>query len=138
MKVMNLTSILLMSILIAGLIACGGKEKTAGSAKQTHQMAASSEDLSHAMINLPTVQCGMCKEAIETGLGTVDGIVSINVDIEDKMGHVNYDTAKIDLVKIENAIAALGYQANKIMAVSEAYDKLPTCCKLLEDRIIIL
>jgi len=132
MKVMNLTSILLMSILIAGLIACGGKEKTAGSAKQSHQMAASSEDLSHAMINLPTVQCGMCKETIETGLSKVDGIVSVNVDIEGNMGHVNYEPAKIDLVKIENAIATLGYQANEIMAVSEAYDKLPICCKVPE------
>lgn len=134
MKVMKLASILLMSILIAGLIACGGKEKTAGSAKQTHQMAASSEDLSHTMINLPTVQCGTCKETIETGLGKVDGIVSINVDIEGKMGHVNYDPAKINLAKIENAIATLGYRANETMAGADAYSKLPTCCKLPEDR----
>jgi hypothetical protein len=39
----------------------------------------------HAMVQLPTVQCDMCKESIEQGLATLGGILSVHIDLEDKM-----------------------------------------------------
>jgi len=101
---------------------------------QHEKSAKTPTEKSHVMVKLPTVHCGVCKNTIETGLAKVDGIVSVNVDIDSKMGHINYDPAKIDLAKIEKSIATLGYQANETVADTDAYSKLPACCKLPEDR----
>ncbi|MBL7066302.1 MAG: heavy-metal-associated domain-containing protein [Candidatus Marinimicrobia bacterium] len=125
----------LIAFLIVGIVACGGKEKTDDTGKsQPQMMMGHGENQTHAMVKLPTVQCGMCKSTIETGLGKMDGIVSVNVDIEDKMGHINYNPAQLNLKQIEKAISDLGYQANETPANLDAYAKLPMCCKLPENR----
>ena len=135
MNVKRVIRFAMIIFLIVGIVACGGKEKIADTAGTQSQMTmGQGENQTHAMVKLPTVQCGTCKETIETGLTKVDGIISVNVDIEGNMGHINYDSTKIDLAEIENAISTLGYQANQTMADSAAYSKLPACCKLPEDR----
>ena len=125
----------LLALLTIGVVACGSKEKTANNKTSSPQMMADqSADQSHAMVKLPTVQCGMCETTIEKGLAQVNGIVSVDVDIEGKMGHINYDPVKINLASIEKAISALGYQANDLAASPVAYSQLPNCCKLPEDQ----
>lgn len=132
----RIISLALILFFIIGIVACDGKEKTTFTNKaQPQMMAGHSEKQAHAMVQLPTVQCGTCKETIETGLSKIDGIVSVNVDLADKLGHINFDPMKIDVSSIEKAIAALGYQANETMADTDAYSKLPNCCKLPEDRM---
>ncbi len=79
----------------------------------------------HAMVKLPTVLCDLCKEPIETGLMKTAGILSVNVEVESHMGHINYDGDKLGLPDVEKAIAALGFQANQTPADPEAYAKLP-------------
>ena len=86
----------------------------------------------HAMVNLPTVQCGICQRTIETGLVKTAGILSVQVDFESKMGHINYDGDKLSRLDVEKAIAALGYQANETLADAQAYAKLLDCCKVPE------
>jgi copper chaperone CopZ len=86
----------------------------------------------HAMVKLPMVQCDMCKESIEQGLATLGGILSVHVDLEDKMAHINYDGTMLELKDIEQAIAKLGYQANDTPADPVAYAALPECCKVSE------
>ncbi|MBU4443459.1 heavy-metal-associated domain-containing protein [bacterium] len=86
------------------------------------------------MVKLPTIQCGMCKNTIESGLKNMDGILSVNIDVENLVGHINYNPGKIKLDGIEKAISALGYKANDTEADSEAYANLPNCCKMLKDR----
>ncbi len=80
-------------------------------------------------IELPTLKCSMCKQTIETGLSKVDGILEIKVDVEKKTAVITYDPAKLDEAKIEQAISAVGYQANKTTADPKAYEKLAACCK---------
>ncbi|MDP6457668.1 MAG: heavy metal-associated domain-containing protein [Candidatus Marinimicrobia bacterium] len=87
-----------------------------------------------AMVDLPTMQCGMCERAIETGLSKVNGVVSIDVDVDEKNAAVIYEAGLINLAGIEKAIAKLGYQANETSADSETYADLAKCCKLPEDR----
>ncbi len=86
----------------------------------------------HAMVKLPTVQCDLCKERIETGLMKTEGILSVNVEVESHMGHINYDGDQLGLPDVEKAIAALGYQANETPADPEAYAKLPDRFKVSE------
>ncbi len=85
-------------------------------------------------VNLPSIQCGMCEKTIKGGLSKREGVVSIDVNIDEKNATVVYEAGLIDLAGIEKAIAGLGYQANETMAVSEAYNDLTKCCKLPEDR----
>jgi len=82
-----------------------------------------------AVIELPTVKCEMCKTTIEAGLLNLEGIKSVEVNIEKKVAHIEYDAAKLNTEKIEQAISKLGYQANKLKADKEAYAKLANCCK---------
>ena len=98
-------------ILMATLIGCGGE----------------SVDVT---LMTPTIQCGMCQKNIEVGLSKVNGVVKSDVDLSTKTTKVSFDANKTDLLKIEKAISDLGYQANKILADSKAYDRLPDCCKI--------
>jgi periplasmic mercuric ion binding protein len=87
-----------------------------------------------AKISLPTVQCGMCKEKIETYLKRYDGIQAINVNYKRKEVTVKYWTDRITEEDIKAAIANAGYDANEVAANPEAYAKLPKCCKKPEEK----
>ena len=108
---MNSISFLLRPVFFITLIGCGG------------------EDV-NAVLNTPTIQCGMCKKTIEMGLKKISGISGSSVDLETKTTKVIYDKEKTDLTQIEKAISELGYQANETLANSTAYDALAPCCKI--------
>ena len=83
-----------------------------------------------AEIALNTIQCGMCTDKIASGLGKLDGLVKVDVDLEKKIGKVVYKAGVIDLGVIEKAIAAIGYDANDTPAEPKAYSGLDMCCKV--------
>ena len=85
-------------------------------------------------ISLPTMQCNMCVDNIENSLNKVDGIVKFQVELNDLIVKVKFDTKKLSQEEIELAISNTGYKANAIDANVEAYNKLAMCCKLPEDR----
>ncbi len=108
---MNRISFMLTSVFFITMIGCGG------------------EDV-NAVVNTPTIQCGMCQKTIEIGLKNVPGVTHSAVDLETKTTKVIFDKAKTDLSKIEKAISGLGYQANETLADPIAYEGLPGCCKI--------
>ncbi|MBU36747.1 MAG: hypothetical protein CMG29_06005 [Candidatus Marinimicrobia bacterium] len=107
----NIMKHVLITLAIIGLIACG-------------------DDTTKADIALATMQCGMCEDTIEEGVKALDGIVAFDVDPKTKVGHVEFKAGMVDLSAIENAIAALGYDANNTKVDAAAYDALPDCCKV--------
>ncbi len=138
-------SLLTVSLLLVG--ACGGGDQKAADTNAHNQamQASGSEPVmnqdhdmpmaanqAHAMVNLPTIQCDTCKAAIEGGLIKTAGILSVMVDLDGKMAHVNYDGDALSLDDVEQAIADLGYQANDRPADPAAYASLPDCCKVPE------
>lgn len=76
--------------------------------------------------------CGMCKKKIEKA-ATTDGVSTAVWDKNTKMITVTYDAAKISNAKIQQNIAAVGYDTEKIKADDKVYDKLPGCCKYDRD-----
>ncbi len=102
---------ILSSILIATLIGCGSAD-------------------AKTEISVSTIQCGMCQKTIENGLGTVKGVKSVHVSLEDKVAHVVHDPKVANLATIETAISKLGDQANETLADPVAYEALPGCCKI--------
>jgi copper chaperone CopZ len=76
-----------------------------------------------------SAQCGMCKDRIENMFAYEKGVKSSNLDLENKIVTVIYNPEKTTPEKLRIAISKLGYDADDIPLVKEAYDKLPECCK---------
>ena len=78
--------IIFSSILIATLIGCGSAD-------------------AKTEVSVSTIQCGMCQKTIEKGLGTLKGVKSVHVSMEDKVAHVVHDPNVANLAVIESAIS---------------------------------
>jgi mercuric ion binding protein len=84
-------------------------------------------------ISMPTVQCEMCKNRIESTLKRYDGVMFVAVNVKKKETVVKYLADRITNEDIKAAIATLGYDADEIKAEPDGYKRLPTCCKKAED-----
>jgi periplasmic mercuric ion binding protein len=76
-----------------------------------------------------SAQCEMCKERIEKNLSLSKGIVEAVLNLDDKVVTVKYNPKKTDEAKIKQIIIETGYDADNLMCVQSAHDKLPSCCK---------
>ena len=77
--------------------------------------------------------CGMCKSTIEKAANSVEGVATANWDTDKKKIDVSYDSSKTDEMAIHNAIAASGYDTEKVAGDEEAYKNLPGCCQYDHD-----
>jgi periplasmic mercuric ion binding protein len=82
---------------------------------------------------LTSAQCGQCKTRIETALAYEKGVVKSSLDIDSKVLTVHYKTAKTTPDEIRKAVAAVGYDADDVLADELAYKNLPPCCKKSDD-----
>ncbi len=73
--------------------------------------------------------CEMCKAAIETAVGGMNGVNTADWNIETKQLKVSFNKDKTSLNKIHKIIAETGYDTEKEKATDEAFNKLPPCCK---------
>lgn len=73
--------------------------------------------------------CGMCESTIEKAVNAVDGISKADWDKDKKKIAVAFDDSKTNIDAIHNAIAASGYDTEKVAANEEAYSNLPGCCQ---------
>lgn len=72
--------------------------------------------------------CGECKERIENAVD-IKGVKTSNWSEKTKIMTVTYDSKKVTLLQIEQAIAKAGHEASGIKADVAAYKSLPACCK---------
>lgn len=77
-----------------------------------------------------SVVCDMCKETIEEGLAYEKGIKRVAVDVEANTIFVKYNDKKLSDDEVKHLIAGLGYAADDVKPVKEAYDNLHGCCKM--------
>ena len=73
--------------------------------------------------------CGMCKATIEKAANSLPGVTSVSWDVNKKSVAVSFDNATTNEMAIHEAIAASGYDTDKVMGSKEAYQGLPGCCK---------
>lgn len=73
--------------------------------------------------------CGMCKNTIEKAANGVEGVSMAEWDKLRKQINVSYDESKTNVEAIHNAIAASGYDTDKVMGSESAYENLPGCCQ---------
>ncbi|GFZ81007.1 hypothetical protein GCM10011531_08890 [Aquaticitalea lipolytica] len=113
-------------IAILGLASCKNETKKE---TETATIEASNK---MAMTNLSfgvRGNCGMCKKTIENAVNNVEGVTSANWNVDKKKIDVSFDETKTDIMSIHNAIAASGYDTEKVLGDKEAYKNLPGCCQ---------
>lgn len=73
-------------------------------------------------------ECGMCKKKIETAAKNA-GATYAAWDVSSKALTVKYNSKKANEAKIQEGIAAVGYDTPKYKATEESYNNLHECCK---------
>ncbi|HEY4613259.1 MAG TPA: heavy-metal-associated domain-containing protein [Bacteroidota bacterium] len=111
------TTLILLTILVALVVF--------GCAKTEEQPTVQT-----ASIKVETAVCGDCGSTITDALKKVEGVQEASVDNEKKTATVQFLPAKVDLKRLETAIADAGYNANDTKRNPEAYEKLEECCKV--------
>ncbi|AFK04866.1 Heavy metal transport/detoxification protein [Emticicia oligotrophica DSM 17448] len=90
----------------------------------------SNEPPKTAEIKIKTsAKCGMCKKRIERDLGVSKGIVNSNLNLDDKVVTITYNTKKTSPEKIKQVISKIGYDADEVIADQKSHDALPSCCQ---------
>lgn len=72
--------------------------------------------------------CGECKERIENA-ADIKGVKNATWVEKTQVLSVTYDSQKVTLVQIEEAIAKVGHTTSNKVADAKSYKKLPECCK---------
>ena len=91
---------------------------------------ASKSEATTVEVKLSTMQCSMCSNTVEKALKKVDGVQSVEVDLEAKTAKVTFDDKVTNISALEQAVVKTGYAANDKKADSDAYAQLPSCCKI--------
>ncbi len=73
--------------------------------------------------------CTMCKSTIETAANAIDGVQKAIWNVDKKKIDVSFDNTKTNEITIHNAIAASGYDTEKVKGDLTAYNQLPECCQ---------
>ena len=119
--------ILSLAVVMAiGLTSCKDETKQ----ETTETKTEVSKDMAMADISFGVRgNCGMCKKTIEKAVNKVEGVANATWDVDKKKIDVSFDDAKTDEMAIHNAIAASGYDTEKVAGSEEAYKNLPGCCQ---------
>jgi len=72
--------------------------------------------------------CGMCKGNIEKAAKKA-GATDAKWDVDAKTLTVKYNSSSTNTAKIQQAVAAAGYDTRDVKTTDEAYSKLHTCCQ---------
>ena len=121
------------AVIAIGLTSCKDETKQ----ETTETKTEVSKDMAMADISFGVRgNCGMCKKTIEKAVNKVEGVASANWDVDKKKIDVSFDDTKTDAMAIHNAIAASGYDTEKVSGNEEAYSNLPGCCKYEHDMVM--
>ena len=80
--------------------------------------------------------CSLCKTTIEEAANGVEGVANATWDVDKKKIDVSFDDTKTDAMTIHKAIAASGYDTEKVTGNEEAYNGLPGCCQYDHEMIM--
>ena len=122
MKNTILSLIFLMAI---SFTSCSNKSNNQTSTTSEISKEISSQETSFGVRG----NCGMCKTTIENAANSLDGVSSASWNIDQKTLVVSYDSSAVDEMSIHNAIAASGYDTEKVLGNLDAYNSLPGCCQ---------
>jgi len=76
--------------------------------------------------------CGQCKERIEKAAYSAKGVKTAQWNADSETLNIILNESKGSVESVEDAIVAVGHDANDKKATEKAYSVLPSCC--LYDR----
>ena len=82
-----------------------------------------------------SAQCGVCKDRLERAMAYENGVVSSDLNLNNKVLTVNYKPSKTTPEQIRKVIIGNGYDADGFAADPSAYAKLPQCSKKPENPL---
>jgi len=109
-----------------GLTSCNGqtkKETETTQSEMAKEMAMS--DITFGVRG----NCAMCKKTIEKAANGVQGVANAIWDVDKKKIDVSFDDTKTEAMAIHKAIAASGYDTEKVSGSEDAYNSLASCCQ---------
>ena len=121
--------VILSAVIITGLMFTSCKNE---SKKETETINTTEVATEMAMTDLSfgvRGNCGMCKKTIEKAANSVEGVKNATWDVDKKKIDVSFDDTKTDVMSIHKAIAASGYDTEKVSGNEEAYTNLAGCCQ---------
>jgi len=62
-----------------------------------------------ALLQAPEIHCDQCKMSIESAVGALDGVDTVDVAISDATVRVTFDDSRLQLSSIKMAIEEQGY-----------------------------
>ena len=63
---------------------------------------------------VPAISCNHCKSTVESTLKQFDGVQDAIVDVANKRVALTYDTDKVELSKLEEALSEEGYDVAEV------------------------
>ena len=66
--------------------------------------------MTNQVFNVPDIHCDHCASSIEGAVGAIDGVESVDVQIEKRTVDVTYDDAVVEMAEIVTAIEGQGYE----------------------------
>lgn len=113
-------------IAVLGLVSCKNESKKDAESTQTEMAGdVALTELSFGVRG----NCGMCKNTIEKAANAVEGVAKADWDVNKKKIDVTFDGSKTDAMAIHKAIAASGYDTERVSGSEDAYKNLPGCCQ---------
>ena len=122
---MKNTILSLVFLIAISFTSCSNKSNNQTSTTSEISKEISSQEISFGVRG----NCGMCKTTIENAANSLDGVSSASWNIDQKTLVVSYDSSAVDEMSIHNAIAASGYDTEKVLGNLDAYNSLPGCCQ---------
>ena len=113
-------------IAVIGLTSCKNEAKTETETATTEM----SKEMAMTEMSFGVRgNCGMCKTTIEKAANGVKGVSNAIWDVDKKKIDVSFDGSKTDAMAIHKAIAATGYDTEKVSGSEDAYKSLASCCQ---------
>ena len=78
--------------------------------------------------------CGMCEERIEKA-AKIKGVKKVSWDVDSHDFTVTYDSSKVALINIHQAIANVGHDTELVKAPDEIYANIHGCCKYRDEEV---
>ncbi|MGP1908725.1 copper chaperone CopZ [Metabacillus sp. JX24] len=66
--------------------------------------------MENATLNVQGMSCNHCVKAVEGGVGELNGVTSVKVDLNEGTVAVEYNPEKVNLAAIKEAIDDQGYE----------------------------
>lgn len=66
--------------------------------------------VNHIQLQVEGMSCQHCVDSIVKGLGSLNGVIGVTVDLESKQVTVDYNAEMVTLQAIKDEIEELGYE----------------------------